>query len=72
MSRWPDIDDRDEFDRITHDMRREDYENKLAAMNVTQRTWHVGPWRIDLRPRWTWGRIAPRMFSLGRISVGWR
>lgn len=69
--RWPLDPPRTEFDAITHDIQQEHYDSLLASMNVTQRTWRFGRLRLDLRPQRRWGWIAPSMFSVGRISIGW-
>lgn len=69
--RWPIDEPQDEFERITHDVRQEHYDELLTDMNVAQQTWRWGRFAIDLRPRWTWGKGAPGMFFIGRLSVRW-
>lgn len=67
---WPVDPGRDEFERITHEMRQEQHTERLTEMNATLNTWRVGRFRIDLRPRSRWARER-EMVYLGRISIGW-
>lgn len=69
--RWPLDEGQDEFERITQDMRQEQHDDRLTSMNVALQTWRRGRFALDWRPRWQWGRGAPGMLFLGRISVRW-
>jgi hypothetical protein len=70
-ARWPLDPPQDAFEEIVRPMEQAQHDQRLTEMNVTLQTWRVGHLRIDLRPRWTWGRLSRGQFSLGRISVGW-